>query len=198
MSSKGSIFTYSGIVIDPLAESIDPQKFSLVDIAHSLSLQCRYTGHCLRFYSVAEHATRMAMWADEDGFDRDICAAILMHDAAEAYLTDLARPLKDLDGFGSLYRDAEDKLLLQIFKAFGLRNDAVAWETIHQYDEIALVTEQRDLMHPKASADGPWFAQHPREDYIGPDNPVSWEESRLMFLAACRHYGVKLQEPVSG
>jgi hypothetical protein len=70
--------------LDPRPEDIDP-----VDIAHALSLICRYGGHSSRFYSVAEHCVLMshavapehALWA-------------LLHDATEAYLGDMIRPLK--------------------------------------------------------------------------------------------------------
>ena len=70
--------------LSPRADEIDP-----VDIAHALSLLCRYGGHVDRFYSVAEHCVLMshavpaehALWA-------------LLHDATEAYVVDVPRPLK--------------------------------------------------------------------------------------------------------
>lgn len=88
MSARGNwMQTFTGkqfYPLDPRPEDVDP-----VDIAHSLSLICRYGGHTTRFYSVAEHcvllsqavAPEHALWA-------------LLHDATEAYVGDMVRPLK--------------------------------------------------------------------------------------------------------
>lgn len=122
--------------LDPSADDID-----IVDIAHSLSMKCRFNGHSKVFYSVAQHSrivsflcpTRDALWG-------------LLHDAAEAYLPDVARPIK-----GSLvgFREIEDNILWCVAKRFGL-----SWpmpESIHAADLRALATEQRDVM-----GDPPW------------------------------------------
>lgn len=87
---NNSIDTYSGRVFDitdPTTDAID-----IYDIAHALSMQCRYAGHCNKFMSVAEHCvlgvpllrtnTQKLMY--------------LLHDASEAYLGDVTRPLKPL------------------------------------------------------------------------------------------------------
>lgn len=81
------IQTFSGKKFFPL----EPEKneYDIHDIAHALSLKCRFGGHCQRFYSVAEHCVRVAdivapeskLWA-------------LLHDAAEAYLPDVCQPIK--------------------------------------------------------------------------------------------------------
>src|SRR5690349_19702773 len=93
--------------LDPKVEDIDP-----TDIAHALSLICRYGGHVTRFYSVAEHCVLLshavspenALWA-------------LLHDATEAYVGDMVRPLKQ---HMPAYRDVEDRLMLVIADRFGL------------------------------------------------------------------------------
>jgi uncharacterized protein len=95
------IQTFTGISYYP----VDPRplEVDIRDIAHALSLLCRYTGHCKFFYSVAEHSLLVAdackIYGPEIEFEG------LMHDAAEAYVNDLSRPLK-----ASLrdYRIAED------------------------------------------------------------------------------------------
>lgn len=70
--------------MDPRPEDIDPR-----DIAHALSLLCRYGGHIHRFYSVAEHCVLMSrIVAPEHAL------AALLHDATEAYVVDVPRPLK--------------------------------------------------------------------------------------------------------
>lgn len=96
--------------VDPRADEIE-----IEDIAHALAMQCRYAGHCMRFYSVAEHSVLLsravsaenAMWA-------------LMHDASEAYLVDVPRPLKP---FLPGYREAEDAVMRAVAERFGLSPD---------------------------------------------------------------------------
>ena len=66
---------------------------SLLDIAHSLALQCRYNGHCKKFYSVAEHSCLMSSYVYVI-HGRPAGLYALLHDASEAYLCDLPRPIK--------------------------------------------------------------------------------------------------------
>ena len=83
----GWIQTYTGRrfwPMDPRAEDID-----IVDIAHALSLKCRYGGHCSRFYSVAEHSVILANYVEPK-----YMLWALLHDAAEAYLADVPKPVK--------------------------------------------------------------------------------------------------------
>lgn len=92
--------TFSGHAFYPLDP--DPELIEPMDIAHSLAMQCRYNGHVTRFYSVAEHCVLMSdylieRWGgsvelDEDG--RQLALWALLHDAAEAYIGDMVRPLK--------------------------------------------------------------------------------------------------------
>lgn len=84
--------TFSGLQffpLDPKAEDV-----SAIDIAHALSLTCRYGGHVSEFYSVAEHCVRISWWLRAQGEPRDVQLAGLLHDAAEAYIGDMVRPLK--------------------------------------------------------------------------------------------------------
>jgi hypothetical protein len=67
---------------------------SLEDIAHGLSQMCRYAGQCQRFYSVAEHSALLAQEAFFDTTDALFALACLMHDASEAFLPDIPRPMK--------------------------------------------------------------------------------------------------------
>lgn len=74
---------------------IRPEHICIEDIAHSLSNICRYGGHCKQFYSVAEHSIaccdRMG-----NGEDASVRLWALLHDAAEAYIGDICKPLKTL------------------------------------------------------------------------------------------------------
>src|SRR5689334_25068051 len=83
-----SIMLQSGAWFDFAAPHDSP--FTIEDIAHGLANICRYSGQCRRFYSVAEHALLVAETAA--GFELEA----LMHDAAEAFLGDITRPLKQM------------------------------------------------------------------------------------------------------
>lgn len=106
------IQTYTGARFYPLEPDAD--LIRIEDIAHSLSMQCRYTGHTARFYSVAEHSLILAN-EFHTGWHYRLVA--LLHDAAEAYLSDIPRPLKRLPEF-AFYREAEDRLQEIIFDKF--------------------------------------------------------------------------------
>ncbi|KKM07785.1 hypothetical protein LCGC14_1730500, partial [marine sediment metagenome] len=88
------MLTYSGRKISILYPGVE--DINIEDIAHALSLQCRYNGHCNKFYSVAEHsilAARMFKARYGIKFECDFIYT-LMHDAAEAYVGDLISPVK--------------------------------------------------------------------------------------------------------
>jgi 5'-deoxynucleotidase YfbR-like HD superfamily hydrolase len=106
------IQTYTGRVFWPLDP--DPSEICIEDIAHSLSLQCRFLGHCKTFYSVLEHSCHVAHL---------VPAAYtvhgLLHDAAEAYVGDMPRPLKSQPDFAT-FRQIERRIQERIAKAFGI------------------------------------------------------------------------------
>lgn len=85
----GWIQTFSGHRVWPFIPSHVENVFALEDIAHSLSMQCRFTGHVSRFYSVAEHCVIGSRLLP----DR-LAMPFLWHDAEEAYVGDITRPLK--------------------------------------------------------------------------------------------------------
>ena len=86
------IMTYSRIMIDPLHP--DVEKILIRDIAHALSLLCRANGHFPGFYSVGLHCINCAREAEARGYTRRVQLACLLHDASEAYLADVTRPVK--------------------------------------------------------------------------------------------------------
>ena len=77
------VSTFSGGRFHPLKPRIEEVRIE--DIAHALSLKCRYSGQCARFYSVAEHSVLVAALVEPRWQP-----AALLHDAGEAYLADLA------------------------------------------------------------------------------------------------------------
>ena len=92
--------------------NIKQNDISILDIAHSLSQQCRYTGHTKKFYSVAEHSLIVS-----DYLPHPFKLWGLMHDAAEAYMCDLASPIKhSLPKFKAM----ENKIMDVIAIKYGL------------------------------------------------------------------------------
>lgn len=140
------IATYSGHYIYPLKP--DPADIYIEDIAHSLSNQCRFTGHVRQFYSTAQHCVLASylvppeyrLWA-------------LLHDASEAYISDIARPIKKSAEFGDFYLRAEDILMQAVIVRFGLENTLPMPEPVKKADDLMLWTEMRDLM-PNDPPDG--------------------------------------------
>lgn len=98
---RKSICTISGQEVYPFTP--DPEDIILADIAHALSLKVRYTGHTEWLYTVAQHSILMCRWANDLGLSEDVQLQCLMHDAAEAYLPDIASPLKS-----SIYVDVSN------------------------------------------------------------------------------------------
>lgn len=160
------ISTYSGRPFWPLAPRVEDVR--LADIAHALSHLCRFAGHTVAFYSVAQHAVLVSHHCAPDD-----ALWGLLHDTSEAYLCDLVAPLKrtpDLDG----YRVVERQLQQVIAAAFGLPPEEPF--SVKAADRLLLRTEQRDLM---AMPDGwrPAGATLP-----GRLVPVSPAEAKQAFL----------------
>ncbi|MEE0776094.1 MAG: phosphohydrolase [Bacillota bacterium] len=111
------IRTYTNVVMYPL----NPRKedFRISDIAHALSLMTRANGHFTTFYSVAQHCLNCSYEAEARGYSRRMQLALLLHDASEAYLSDLTRPVKA--GI-TQYREIENHLNDILFEAFGIFN----------------------------------------------------------------------------
>lgn len=131
------ILTFSGVEFYP----IDPrsEEVNIEDIAHALSMLCRYGGHTSQFYSVAEHSVRVS-----ELVPREDQLWALLHDASEAYLVDLPRPIKRHSEIGRHYRIAEDKLMASVAARFGLPPDEPA--AVKVADEAMLAVEARELL----------------------------------------------------
>lgn len=138
------IFLFSGGMIRPLAPRVE--DINIKDIAHALSNQCRFTGHTSTFYSVAEHCV-LTMRAVADPALR---LTALLHDASEAYLADIARPVKKAPGFAETYLAFEGALEVVIAQAYGLVYPFP--EEITLADDAMLAREIHSLM-PRSLAE---------------------------------------------
>ena len=124
---------------------LDPQpdEICIEDIAHALALTCRFGGHCKAFYSVADHSIRVA-----EILSPNLRLAGLLHDAHEAYLHDLLRPIKqDMP----VYRELADKIQHAIEERLVSATQLQFIHHVSMYpvkcaDNILLATEARDLM----------------------------------------------------
>lgn len=126
--------TYSGkryFPMDPRPEDIDP-----VDIAHALSLLCRYGGHIDRFYSVAEHCVKLSYTVPPE-----LALQALLHDATEAYVVDVPRPVKR---YLADYRMVEDKVWKAIAIHFGVPVELDM--AVKEHDTRILLNERQVLM----------------------------------------------------
>lgn len=135
--TRNQIRLFSGQFVNPL--ELQPKEVQLVDIAHGLAHRCRFAGHTLRFYSVAEHSLRVAQLVPEEHR-----LQALLHDASEAYLFDIPSPIKHC--FPEL-QSLEDRIMHAIAQKF-----CFTWpvhDVVKNADRIALEEEwhERVLNH---------------------------------------------------
>ena len=88
----GEIMTCTYKMFDPLHPDVD--LIDIADIAHALSMLCRANGHFKTFHSVGQHSINCAREAKARGYSPLVQLACLLHDASEAYLSDVTRPVK--------------------------------------------------------------------------------------------------------
>lgn len=190
------IQTFTGKAFTPLVprhEDVDVR-----DIAHALALKCRYTGHCRVFYSVAEHSVvgaRLFLKMNR----RDLALAFLFHDAAEAYLPDIAAPVKpffrvDYGMDGQLTFDQlEGKVQMAIARALLTGRGSARFDdpAIKELDVGMLLAEAKELMGPhpypwNISGDAShisqrewgWTSAHAEEEFLN-----LWTELAFPALA---------------
>jgi len=137
--SGPTIETFTGRAFHLLEPRID--EIDIRDIAHALSLLCRFTGHVKHHYSVAQHCWYASMIVPE-GFELEA----LLHDSPEAYVNDLSRPLKHFTEAGKYYREVEHKIESVIRRKFGLPSEMSPEVKIA--DNTMLYAEKAALMKP--------------------------------------------------
>jgi hypothetical protein len=181
-TDAGWIVTHSGRKVYPLAP--EPGMFDLNDIAHALSNTCRFTGHCKKFYSVAQHSVLVAKLVRHQTGSDTLAMQGLLHDATEAYLCDVARPVKHADGF-AFYREAEDRLWKSLAHAFGV--PGTLDDKVKDVDNRLVCNEALTLL---TSIPEGWFQMRPfteHELWLATDSctvvPVGPEQAYREFIS---------------
>ena len=128
--------------------------FDVEEIAHATSMQCRYTGHTREFYSVAEHGVLVASILAWECEPRGIEFEGLMHDAHEAYVSDIASPWKVAIPD---YRRVEEKLE-GAMRAHFLLPEKIS-PAVKRADWLALFIEAEQLLTPGITKD--WLEPEP-------------------------------------
>lgn len=133
MLASGALFD----LLDPAASD-----FTLHDIAHGLGRVCRFGGQCARHYSVAEHSVHVSRLVP-----LDLKPAALLHDAAEAFIGDVVRPLKALlPEYAIVERRVEDAIAARFLPGALPGGDAFHHPSIKAADLAMVRHEARFLM----------------------------------------------------
>lgn len=163
-----------------------PDEVVLEDIAHSLSFLCRWNGHCSKFISVAQHSILVAEMAPPD-----LRSLALLHDAHEAYLGDITRPvMRSLPlPIQTVLQAAKDRLDTVIFNCFGLPSISLqAVRTVKEIDNRVLATEARDYAIP---ADERWWDGMLGVPYPWTIRPLMPGDAREEFLRTAAREGIQ-------
>ena len=166
----------------------DQQNIDIEDIAHALSLICRANGHFRHFYSVAQHSLACAEEAAARGHSLTVVHGCLLHDASEAYLCDVTRPVKK---HIPAYLQAEEKLQAVIWKRFIGRELTEAEQAqIFEIDDHILSMEFHLLMPEDLNGD---YRKLQSDCACAPQAP---QEVKAQFIRVQRilHYEAVMQE----
>jgi len=178
------IITFTGEKFTPLDPEIS--RIHIEDIAHSLSLMCRANGHVDYFFSVAQHSLNCTAEAKARGYAARVQLACLIHDASEAYLSDITRPVKQ---FLSDYIRIEENLQSVIYTKFlGEVPVEADMGLINQIDNDMLVNEFNSLMRNRKLYNAvPNLISKPSFDYRSPQEV---EQEFLKTYYGIMHAGI--------
>ena len=145
------ITTFTGKHFDPTKP--DMTMVDIRDIAHALSLTCRGNGHVKTFFSVAQHCINCSLEAEARGYSNRVVLGCLLHDASEAYMSDVPRPFKH-----SLpeYTQVEEKLLDMIYTKFlGTTLNEEEKKLVKGIDDDLLYYDLKELLNETTEGAAP-------------------------------------------
>lgn len=122
----------------------NPSMIEIEDIAHALSNTCRFSGHTREFYSVAQHCMYVSDLLLERYGDPELALEGLFHDAAEAYLTDIATPVKK---HLPEYEVMEDRILRAIHRKYNIHETTT--DRVKDADTCMLLSEAAAFLPSK-------------------------------------------------
>lgn len=151
--------THSGA--RPFPFSVKADEIQIEDIAHALANICRFGGHTKIFYSVGQHSLAASALAQSRGYSNEAALACLLHDAAEAYLGDVIRPIKRHPSM-EIYCAAEQAVQRAVWERFGVTPTKEMRDIISEIDEQLIAIEAKEL----CGADESWrlnLSEWPRD-----------------------------------
>lgn len=157
------ITTYRKIHMNPLKPK--PNDIIIEDIAHAQSLMTRANGHFPEFYSVAQHSIACAAEAVARRYSTRVALACLLHDASEAYLSDITRPVKgELPEYRSIEKNMQDAIYLRFLGSLPVEEEANQIKDIDNtclYYEFDYYMGEKLLSHPPHIVSRPVFETLP-------------------------------------
>ena len=179
------ITTYTGKSFDPLTATSD--EIDITDIAHALHLLCRANGHFPHFYSVAQHSVNCAKEAQARGYSERVQLGCLLHDASEAYMSDVTRPIKKLLPD---YLKAEERLQNIIFNKW-ITPELTEEEKkqIFEIDDAIFYYEFLVLMGKRMFTEEPYLKSRPSfefEDFSKVKNTFTNLFNSMMSVTAVK------------
>ena len=157
------IKTYTGVMFDPL--NPDTELIDIVDIAHALSMLCRANGHFKSFYSVGQHSINCMKEAKARGYSEKVQLACLLHDASEAYLSDVTRPVKkELPKYLEIEKPLQDAIWAKYLEESLTKEE---YDRVFEIDDAILYHEFVALMDARLSDEEPTLSSTPEFAFTG-------------------------------
>ena len=170
------IRTFTGRHITPTAPR--SEDICIEDIAHALSQLCRANGHFKAFFSVAQHSVNCCLEAEARDYSQEVRLACLLHDAGEAYLSDVTRPVKVLLPDYSKYEDVLLHMIWDKFLPRPLAPDEA--KLVFEVDDCMLYYEFRHFMDERLFDRAP--RRHGVQDFS--EKPMAEVEQQFLKLFA--------------
>ena len=150
-------------MFDPLTP--DAELIDIVDIAHALSMLCRANGHFKSFYSVGQHSINCMKEAKTRGYSEKVQLACLLHDASEAYLSDVTRPVKkELPKYLEIEKPLQDAIWAKYLEESLTKEE---YDRVFEIDDAILYHEFVALMDARLSDEEPTLSSMPEFAFTG-------------------------------